>query len=62
MYVLQSEIDETRYYTGVTSNVGARLAAHNAGLCAHTASGRPWRLIVIVKFLDEDAPYDSSGT
>ena len=29
VYVLQSEVEETRYYTGLTSNVAARLAAHN---------------------------------
>ncbi|HEV8346847.1 MAG TPA: GIY-YIG nuclease family protein [Vicinamibacterales bacterium] len=54
VYVLQSAVDATRYYTGLTSNVAARLAAHNAGQCTHTADGRPWKVIVIVKFLDED--------
>jgi len=53
VYILQSEIDATRYYTGVTSNLAARLAAHNAGQCTHTADGRPWKVAVIVKFLDE---------
>ena len=53
VYVIQSETDATRYYTGLTSNVAARLAAHNAGRCTHTASGRPWKVVVIVKFLDE---------
>ncbi|OLC44856.1 MAG: hypothetical protein AUH43_17510 [Acidobacteria bacterium 13_1_40CM_65_14] len=54
VYVLQSAVDATRYYTGLTSNVAARRAAHNAGQCTHTASGRPWKVIVILKFLDED--------
>jgi predicted GIY-YIG superfamily endonuclease len=54
VYVLQSQVDATRYYTGLTSNVAARLAAHNTGQCTHTASGRPWRLVVIMKFLDEE--------
>ena len=53
VYVIQSETDATRFYTGLTSNVAARLAAHNAGRCTHTASGRPWKVVVIVKFLDE---------
>lgn len=53
VYVLQSEADPTRYYTGLTSNVYARLAAHNAGHCAHTASGRPWRVLVVLDFAQE---------
>ena len=54
VYILQSETHVTRYYTGLTSNVSARLAAHNAGRCTHTASGRPWKLIVALDFADED--------
>jgi len=33
VYVLQSETDGSCYYTGLTANVAARLAAHNAGRC-----------------------------
>ena len=53
VYVLKSESQPNRYYTGLTSNLAARLDAHNAGRCPHTASGRPWRLDVIVRFADE---------
>jgi predicted GIY-YIG superfamily endonuclease len=53
VYILKSEKDPERYYTGLTSNLSARLDAHNAGRCPHTASGRPWRLDVVVKFADE---------
>lgn len=53
VYIIQSESNPTRYYTGLTSNASKRLRAHNAGLCTHTASGRPWRLIVLVKFAAE---------
>jgi predicted GIY-YIG superfamily endonuclease len=53
VYVLQSEADTTRYYTGVTSNLRSRLDDHNAGRCSHTASGRPWRVDMMVKFSDE---------
>jgi putative endonuclease len=52
VYILQSEDDPTRYYTGLTSDVSARLVAHNAGECSHTASGRPWRVILSVEFAD----------
>ena len=54
VYVLRSAQDSTRYYTGVTSDVTARLAAHNAGRCPHTADGRPWHLDVLVRFADEE--------
>jgi len=53
VYVLKSESDPRRYYTGLTSNVTARLDAHNAGRCAHTAAGRPWIVDVVIEFLDE---------
>ena len=42
VYVLKSESDPRRYDTGLTSNLSARLDAHNAGHCSHTASDRPW--------------------
>ena len=53
VYILQSETDSSRYYTGLTSNVRLRLADHNGGRCRHTANGRPWRMIVVVAFASE---------
>jgi putative endonuclease len=53
VYVLKSETDPSRHYTGLTSGLAARLDAHNAGQCAHTASGKPWIVDVIVEFSDE---------
>ncbi len=54
VYVLQSTTRSQRYYTGITSNLGLRLRAHNKGLARHTASGRPWRVVVTVEFADPD--------
>ena len=43
-----------RYYTGVTSHTwAARLAAHNAGRCGHTARATRWELVVVVEFAEE---------
>jgi len=42
VYVLKSEDDPKRHYTGLTSDIAVRLHAHNAGRCPHTASGKPW--------------------
>jgi putative endonuclease len=53
VYVLRSCPDPDRYYTGVTSDWRARLEAHNAGRCPHTANGRPWQIDVVVEFADE---------
>jgi putative endonuclease len=53
VYVLRSRADPTRYYTGVTSDWRARLEAHNAGRCLHTANGQPWQIDVVVEFADE---------
>ena len=53
VYVLKSVRDPRRYYTGLTSDVPARLAAHNNGRCPHTATGRPWNVDVVVEFADD---------
>jgi putative endonuclease len=53
VYVIRSLSHESRYYTGVTSNVRARLGAHNAGECVHTTRDRPWELDVVIGFRDE---------
>jgi hypothetical protein len=47
VYVLKSDIDPTRYYTGLTSNLAARLDAHNAGRVPHTKDGKPWIIDVV---------------
>ena len=52
VYVLQSAVQPRRYYTGLTSNLELRFRAHNLGLSRHTASGRPWRLVVRIDFED----------
>ena len=54
VYVLLSTIHPGRYYTGLTSDVSARLAAHNAGLSKHTANGRPWKIVTAIEFSDAE--------
>ncbi|MGE5359446.1 MAG: GIY-YIG nuclease family protein [Bacteroidales bacterium] len=53
VYILKSLQPSGRPYVGLTSNVPARLAAHNAGLSPHTARHRPWRVVVCIEFEDE---------
>jgi predicted GIY-YIG superfamily endonuclease len=52
VYILRSDASPWRYYTGLTSDLASRLAAHNAGLSRHTATGRPWMLVVAIQFAD----------
>ena len=54
VYVLKNSDQNPKFYVGLTSNVGGRLADHNTGRCPHTASRRPWHLHVVVEFSDED--------
>jgi putative endonuclease len=44
VYILQSAVDEDRFYTGLTDNLRDRLQNHNAGRVRHTAKWKPWRL------------------
>ena len=54
VYGLRSMTERTRFYTGVTSNVSARIEWHNAGRCDHTAKFRPWELVVALEFGNEE--------
>jgi predicted GIY-YIG superfamily endonuclease len=53
VYILKNTDNPPRFYTGVTADLRARLEAHNAGRCSHTAKHRPWRVDVTVKFAEE---------
>ena len=53
VYILRSDKDPSRYYTGLTSELAARLDAHNTGRVPHTANGKPWIIDVVVEFADE---------
>ena len=50
VYILVSESDNTRHYTGLTQNLEKRLQAHNAGQVPHTAKFRPWRIENAIAF------------
>jgi len=53
VYVIKSDFEAGRYYTGLASNLAGRLDAHNAGRVPHTATGKPWTIDVVVEFADE---------
>jgi len=58
VYLIESEAYPGQRYTGFTSDVFARLKAHNAGDSLHTSKFRPWRLKGYLAFDDEQKAKD----
>ena len=52
VYVLQSEADPSRFYTGCTRDFRKRLARHNSGEVRHTSKWKPWRVKTYIGFSD----------
>jgi putative endonuclease len=52
VYTLQSELDATKYYVGLSNEPERRLEEHNSGQSIHTNKYRPWKIIVSVGFAD----------
>jgi predicted GIY-YIG superfamily endonuclease len=50
VYILQSELDQGRFYTGFTEDLASRLKAHNSGNGPHTSKYKPWRMKTAVAF------------
>lgn len=53
VYILQSRECADRHYVGVTGDLRARLAKHNAGEVSHTSKYAPWAIKTYVAFSDE---------
>ena len=53
VYYLRSLKSPNRTYTGITRNLYARLAQHNAGKSAFTSHYRPWKLVAAIYLADE---------
>ena len=50
VYILVSESVPDRHYIGSTSDLNARLAAHNAGRVSHTSKYKPWSVETAIAF------------
>lgn len=50
VYILRSEIDRSRHYTGLTEDLESRDKTHNSGQVSHTAKYRPWRVETAIAF------------
>jgi putative endonuclease len=53
VYVIRSDVDPSRHYTGITNDLPLRLSWHNSGRCGHTNADRPWSLVVTLEFPTE---------
>jgi putative endonuclease len=50
VYILRSAADPSHHYVGLTSDLAARLAGHNADDGGHTRRHRPWSMLVSIEF------------
>jgi predicted GIY-YIG superfamily endonuclease len=53
VYSIQSELDSSCFYVGLTTNIEQRLYEHNAGKSVHTNKFLPWKLISYTAFVDK---------
>jgi putative endonuclease len=51
VYILES-LDSEHFYVGITDDLRARLAKHNAGEVPHTSKYKPWRMGTYFAFSD----------
>ena len=54
VYILVSESDPSRHYTGCTTDLPARLEIHNEGGVPHTSKYRPWRIETAIRFRSQE--------
>lgn len=52
VYILESTQFAGQRYVGFTTDLRARLKAHNAGRVPHTSKYRPWEIKTAVAFRD----------
>lgn len=52
VFLLRSAVDGRRGYVGVTGDLRARVASHNAGRNPSTVHGRPWRVVAYIALAD----------
>jgi predicted GIY-YIG superfamily endonuclease len=53
VYILQSIESPEHFYVGITDNLKARLARHNAGEVSATAKKLPWRIKTAIAFTND---------
>ena len=54
VYLLRSLSNPNRTYVGVTTDFDRLLQDHNSGKAPHTARFKPWEIVVVVEFLNDE--------
>ena len=54
VYIINSIENADRYYVGITGDLKARLAKHNAGDVTHTSKFAPWKLKTYIAFDNDE--------
>jgi predicted GIY-YIG superfamily endonuclease len=60
VYILES-LNNEHFYVGITDDLRARLAKHNAGGVPHTSKYGPWRIRTYSRSMTPRALSPSSG-
>ena len=58
VYILQSETEPRRFYTGATDDLRNRVKRHNEGSVRHTSKWKPWVLKTYVALADRKRAHD----
>jgi predicted GIY-YIG superfamily endonuclease len=59
VYILESESEPGKFYTGFTENLKRRFAEHNSeGNSGHTAKYQPWKLHSYFAFSDKKTAHE----
>jgi predicted GIY-YIG superfamily endonuclease len=58
VYILESETDPGRFYTGATDDLRTRIKRHNEGRVRHTSKWKPWVLKTYVAVADRKRAND----
>ena len=54
VYILRSIKNPDKIYIGSTKDPQLRLKRHNWGECIFTARDRPWRIVLLEKFFNDE--------
>lgn len=54
VYILQSQSNPERYYSGFTDDIEGRLKVHNYRKCKHASKFVPWRIKTAIAFTDSE--------
>ncbi|MBA7655967.1 hypothetical protein ES703_63879 [subsurface metagenome] len=53
VYLLESISHPGKRYIGITTDLQKRLTYHNSGKSPHTMDFKPWRIVVAIRFADD---------